>query len=119
MKLLEDVLKNMKGVGLLLLLLGVMSVAYAGDITSETITRWSDTADEVDILKTNTATKAQGITADAALPSSSTNDLAVVNLTITGGIDLGGFYITNAARVYLNTVDYIYTDGTNLLWSNN
>jgi len=39
--------------------------------------------------------------------------------TMTGVLDMGANYISNAVRVYLNTVDYIYTDGTNLLWSNN
>jgi len=39
--------------------------------------------------------------------------------TMTGVLDMGANYISNAVRVYLNTVDYIYTDGTNLLWSDN
>lgn len=39
--------------------------------------------------------------------------------TMSGGLNMDGNNITNAPRVYLNTTDYIYTDGTNLLWSDN
>jgi hypothetical protein len=49
-------------------------------------------------LLTNTATKAQGATADAALPKSSTNALAVTALQVTGGSPTNGalFRATNS-----------------------
>ena len=34
-------------------------------------------------------------------------------------VNVDGNTVSNAVRVYLNLVDYIYTDGTNLLWSDN
>ena len=46
-------------------------------------------------------------------------DTRLKDTLINGNVDMGGNVISNAPRVYLNTTDYWYTDGTNAIWSDN
>lgn len=46
-------------------------------------------------------------------------DGSIITIERTGALNCGAEYIKTTSRVYLNATDYIYTDGNNLLFSNN